>query len=140
MIGAFDMKKDSVKKTFVSGKALKAIIIGSIVGSAVSVFAIILASTIIVKLGMVPYEVIVPIVIAAIVIGAFIGGYITARINKTSGMAMGAVCATVMFVLCLGTGTASGGVLGITVLLRLLLMIVSGAVGGILGVNKRRRR
>ena len=134
------MKSESSKAGFDRKRAVRSLVTGTIIGTAVSFLVILLAVFFIIKSQAVPYQAIAPISIAAASVGSFCGGYISARLNKSLGMAAGTVCGGIMFVLLAGLGLITGGTAGLVTLLRLALMLLFGAAGGVLGVNKRRKR
>lgn len=135
------MKNDKSQSNGMIGKIMKAVVWGTIIGAAVCMIMLLLISFIFVKMQSVPEAAITPAALVIVCIGAFVGGYFSARIKKNMGMAVGAITAIVMFVILLLIGTACfGDNLGIVSLLRMAVMLISGAIGGILGVNKRKRR
>ena len=135
------MKNDKSQSNGMIGKITKAVIWGTVIGAVVCMIILLLISFIFVKMQSVPEAAITPVAIVIVCIGAFVGGYFSARIKKNMGMAVGAITAMLMFVILLLIGTACfGDNLGIVSLLRMAVMLISGAIGGILGVNKRKRR
>lgn len=134
------MKRDNTRTVIDRKRLIKAVVFGVTAGLAVSLLVLLITAAVIVKSGRVPYPALVPAAIAAACIGAFSGGYTTARINRSFGLATGAFCGVIMYPVLLALGAAFGGSFDPLSLLRLLLMTVSGAVGGVLGVNKRRKR
>lgn len=76
----------------------------------------------------------------AAAIGAFVGGFVAARIAKTRGILFGALCGLILYLLVMASGFAVlRDIRGTYAVVKLALMVVSAAVGGILGVNFRRR-
>ena len=82
-----------------------------------------------------------PITIAITVITGFVAGFVCARITRKNGLLLGAICAVILFavlwllsLLFLKEGT---GLLGI---IKCILLLVSGCLGGVMGVNKKERR
>lgn len=68
--------------------------------------------------------------------GGFCGGYICGRYRRRRGLAEGIICGLVMFaVLSLLGITIGEGLIGIK---KLLLLTLSGAAGGVSGVNSKR--
>ncbi len=134
------MKSESSRAGFDRKRIVRSLVTGTIIGTAVSFLIILLAVFFIIKMQSMPYDALAPISIAAASVGSFCGGYISARANKSLGMVIGAVCGGIMFVLLAGTGLIMGGTAGLVTLLRLALMLLFGAAGGVLGVNKRKRR
>ncbi|MBQ5563517.1 MAG: TIGR04086 family membrane protein [Clostridia bacterium] len=121
-------------------KIIRSEIFGIISGICLTLIFTAFSAAVMVKMQKVMYSAIAPFAIASICIGAFVGGYVTARINKNMGMAVGAICGLAVFLIFLGTGAVFGSELGIVSLIRCIASVISGALGGILGVNKRKRR
>ena len=121
-------------------KIVKSEICGIIVGIILTLIFTLFGTAVMVKMQKVIYYMTMPFAVAALCIGALGGGYITARINKSMGMASGAVCGLAVFGIFWAVGAVMGSQLGIVTLVRGLAAIISGALGGVLGVNKRRKR
>ncbi len=132
------MKKDASVK--IMPKKAKGVLWGTIVGIVLSVLLTAVMSFAFVKMETVPSSAAVPCAMAALGIGAFMGGYVSARITKSTGMLVGAGCGFFVFVVLLGLCCAVGSEIGIDTIFRLLLSVLSGALGGVLGVNKKKRR
>ena len=72
-------------------------------------------------------------------IGSFIGSYIAVRISKINGMLYGMACGFVLFViLFIGSLIIAREPLTMMVAIKAILLILVGAIGGIIGVNKKR--
>lgn len=88
----------------------------------------------------IPQAAVTPMAVAAAAIGAFVGGFVAARIAKTRGILFGALCGLILYLLVMASGFAVlRDIRGTYAVVKLALMVVSAAVGGILGVNFRRR-
>lgn len=68
--------------------------------------------------------------------GGFCGGYICGRYRRRNGLAEGLICGLVMYGALSLLGIASGG--GLIGIKKLLLLSLSGAAGGVSGVNSKR--
>lgn len=134
------MKRENVRSELSPRKTIKAVLVGACVGLAAAAVLLLLTAVVIVKSGHVPYAAIVPAAIAVVCAGAFLGGYTAARIRKSKGLLLGAVGGVVLFLIFWAAGAAAGGISGVSTLLRLLLMTAAGAFGGVLGVNRRKKR
>ena len=134
------MKKDNTRCGNQTKKAVISVFTGAVSGIAVSMLIILVSVVIMVKTQSMVYTAVVPITVAAVLAGSFVGGYVSARLNRSLGLLIGAVCGAVIFLAFLGIGSMSGGSVSMVTLLRLGLDILSGAVGGVIGVNKKRRR
>ena len=130
------MKKDNTRCGNQTKKAVISVFTGAVSGIAVSMLIILVSVVIMVKTQSMVYAAVVPITVAAVLAGSFVGGYV----SESLGLLIGAVCGAVIFLAFLGIGSMSGGSVSMVTLLRLGLDILSGAVGGVIGVNKKRRR
>ena len=135
------MKNDKSRNSGSAVKAIKAVAVGTFVGSGICMLVLLIIAFMLVKIQKFPEALVVPAAIFTACVGAFFGGYFSARIKKNAGLAMGAVCALAIFVVLLLIGSAFvGDIFSTLSLLRLSAMLISGAIGGVLGVNKRIRR
>lgn len=135
------MKNDKSQNDGLFAKMAKAVISGTIIGAIMCMLMLIIVSFVFVKIQSVPETAVVPAAIFIACAGAFVGGYFAARIRKSTGMAVGAISALLMFIILLLVGMLfMGDNFGVVSFLRMVLMLLSGAIGGVLGVNKRKRR
>lgn len=122
-------------------KAVKAILSGTIMGTFFSILTLVISSFLFVKSQNISATVITPLTMFTIALGAFIGGYITARIIKSNGLFWGMIAGFVMFSVVFIAGLMiSNGEISTLVLVKLTLMLLMGAIGGIAGVNKKSKR
>ena len=134
------MKKENVKRGADSRRMLRAVLTGTAAGSALTFVLVLLAAWLVVKMQTVPYGAIVPVVLAAELMGAALGGWLCGRISRRYGLALGALCGFCMLVVFLLSGMSAGGTISAVTLLRLSIAVTAGAIGGVFGVNRRRRR
>ncbi len=122
-------------------KAVKAILSGTIMGTFFSILTLVMSSFLFVKSQNISATVITPLTMFAIALSAFISGYITARIIKSNGLFWGMIAGFVMFSVVFIAGLMiSNGEISTLVLVKLTLMLLMGAIGGIAGVNKKSKR
>ena len=77
---------------------------------------------------------------AALVIGAFAAGFLTARLLRKKGLLAGAVSGVWMFMLCCVVGAIAGAEFsGGAILFRMIIAVAAAAIGGVVGVNIKRR-
>ena len=134
------MAKKSTRNKNNTENFVKSIIIGSFLGIILCIALLFLSAFVLTKSSNIPHLAVSPLVMMIAGCGAFAGGYIGARILKQNGMLCGMVCGFVMFVILFIAGLVTvRESLSLTTLIRLLLMLLTGAVGGILGVNKRKK-
>lgn len=77
----------------------------------------------------------------SIAVGTFLGGYFAAKKLAKNGLIIGALCGFAMFLLFTIIGIAAFGTApSASTLIRLLIFVTSGAIGGILGVGNADKR
>lgn len=78
---------------------------------------------------------------AALCVGAYAGGFISAKRRRKNGLFMGVLCGLFMFFVILIISTFFVQTIsGFSPSLKLILTLVFGAVGGIVGVNSKNSR
>ncbi len=118
---------------------LRPVLVGVAVGLIVCVGALMLMALIVQSVD-VPRAAILPLAIVAAAIGAFLAGLTVAAVAKQKGLLLGAVCGLVLWLLILLAGVARyTGVSGEGAALKLAVLLLCGSVGGVLGVNMRKR-
>ena len=133
------MKSTHKEETPFWGRMEKPVLIGVAVG-AVGCLVLLLVFAAILAAQDIPQAAVTPMAVAAAAIGAFVGGFVAARIAKTRGILFGALCGLILYLLVMASGFAVlRDIRGTYAVVKLALMVVSAAVGGILGVNFRRR-
>lgn len=118
--------------------ALRSIVIGSVAGAALCAALLGACALAFVSAGNIPQNTISPMVIALSVLSSFVAGFISAKISHKRGLVLGALSGLLLFVLFLVSGLiASREAISVTVIMRMLVMILSGAIGGLLAVSKK---
>ena len=121
-------------------RTIKSVMTGVFCGISICVLFLIFMAFLITKSNNFPHTIIPPLMIIIAGIGAFAGGYISARISSEKGMMCGMICAFLMFILLFIAGLISvREAITMMTVIRLLAMLLTGAIGGIIGVNKRKR-
>ncbi len=114
------------------------------VGTGIGVVActvILLIAAAIMTTGVLPTSAITPVALAAATIGSFFGGFAAARASRERGLLYGAGVGLLLFLLITIVGIAVLQELrGTMTLLKAALTIGCGALGGVLGVNVKKRR
>lgn len=88
----------------------------------------------------VPLRFIDPIMVTAVSVSCFAGGWLAARMARERGMLIGLACSGALFLLLLLCGLPlTGGRFTTLLPVKLFGMLLGGAVGGVLGVNRRVR-
>ncbi|MEG0899718.1 MAG: TIGR04086 family membrane protein [Oscillospiraceae bacterium] len=116
----------------------KIIMFSSIIGLIVIYFGFMI-SHIIMKTAGIPLRAVEPIVIVIGVLGAFVSGYLASSILKKNGMFAGAVCGVVIFIIMTISNLAVGNKISMLILIKFIAIILAAIIGGIMGVNKRKK-
>lgn len=117
-----------------------ALFFGVLVGLAVLMLALAAFSAICLAAGISGGAAVNALPLVAACTGAFCGGFVCALSADSRGMLWGALCAAVIFLLILAPAAVSGGTIGAMCLLRMSVMLISGALGGVIGINSTIRR
>jgi len=88
----------------------------------------------------IPLEIVNPFSAFLIAAASLCSGYLAAKKIKQRGMAVGATCGTVIFLLVSLISLMNSFEIGILALIKFGVSVLSGAIGGILGVNTKRKR
>lgn len=105
------------------------------------ILLIVLVFSYIITIIDVPEAVVSVITAAALCIGAYVGGFVCAKKNRKNGLLMGLVSGGIIFIVLFllsvffakSTEGLSGGA-------KLFMVLLCGAVGGIVGVNSKKNR
>nr|WP_319488108.1 TIGR04086 family membrane protein [uncultured Caproiciproducens sp.] len=118
--------------------ALRSIVIGSVAGAVLCATLLGAFALAFVSAGHIPQNLISPMMLALSVLSAFTAGFATAKISRKRGLAYGALSGLLLFVLFLVSGLiASNEAISFTAGIRMIVMIISGAIGGLLAVSKK---
>ena len=135
------MRKTKVKSSKNSLFLLKALSFGLISGILVCMLFLILFASVFVKLESIPQNLVRFLALFAASLGAFTAGYIALRIYKEKGLYFGAICGNLVFLIFTISGLfVKGESLSSFTFIKLLLLTFFGALGGVLGTNKKSRR
>lgn len=118
--------------------ALRSIVIGCVVGAALCAALLGVFALAFVSAGHIPQDFVTPLVIGISVISAFFAGLVTAKISKKRGLIYGMLSGLLLFLLFLVAGlAASHEPLSLEAGIRMIVMILAGAIGGFLGVSRK---
>lgn len=87
-----------------------------------------------------PLKVAEPIIIITSVISAFVGGFSAAKQAGKNGLLLGFLTGVMIFVLLLISNLSYGNKLGALAAIKFLLITTASSIGGIVGVNKGKRK
>lgn len=133
-------QKVQVTENAGAGRILRPIAVSVVLGAVVSV-AILLLFSLVVSSGSIPQSAIDPMAILAVGAGAFSAGMFCAKIVGRGGLSRGFLCGALFSVILLICSLAvPDNGLGAGAVLKTALMMISAMLGGVVGVNMRRRK
>ena len=113
--------------------AVRAVVIGAVCGAVLCAGLLALFAFGFVKASYIPQFAINPIIIAVSAFSAF-----AAKVSKKNGLLFGAISGLLLFILFLLAGViVFHGAPVLTTLTRLAVMVLAGAIGGLLSVSKK---
>lgn len=127
--------KSRGEDTVMVKRFLRPVCIGAFVGAIGCLLVLLLMAAVLAAVD-VPKAAITPLAVAAAAFGALIGGIVAAKMAREKGLLLGAACGLVLFLIVLVAGFAVlKEIRGSYVVIKLLVLVGCGAVGGVLGVN-----
>lgn len=118
-------------------KSVRGIIIGGLCSVAACAALYLITAFILTKAGFIPLGLISTLTTVLSGISSFLGGIIAGRIVKKSGMFMGAAAGfTLLLIQLICSLVAEGLNPSVLLIIKSAVLIISGAIGGIVGVNK----
>ena len=125
---------------FKSPAMLKPVLIGNLCGGGVC-FAALLLLAVLLTVRDFPAAAAGALATIAAGLGAFAAGFIAAKLYKKQGMAVGATSGLLLYaVVLIASMIAGDGPFTAMTLIRLAIMALASAIGGIWGVNVRAKR
>lgn len=119
---------------------LKSLILGVVSSVAIIVVLLCIITVILLTASLLPYEYLSYIMLVADAVGALVGGYVAARINKSQGLLLGLLNGFILFVILLISGfCVSSDTLTVITLLKAVVIVIFSAIGGIKGVNTKEK-
>lgn len=126
------------EQTSIAARIIRPIVGGFVVGVVLCLVLLLIAATVMATF-QVPQAAVTPIAIAILAVAAFGGGFTASCIARERGLLYGACCGLLLFLVVLVAGLgieqAASGALPA---LKLALALGCGAIGGIVGVNRKR--
>jgi len=117
---------------------LRPLLIGLCIGVVACTLLLLLAALLFRSVD-VPPDAAAPVAVSAAAISAFLSGLIAARVAGSRGLLTGGACGLLLFLVLLLLGLARGGVDSGYAVVKLAALTLAGAIGGVLGVNRKRR-
>ena len=134
------MKSHKEDSSAMVKRFLRPVIIGAVVGALCCTLLLAVMAAIVASQDI-PKAAVTPMAIVAAAAGAFFGGFAAARIAKEKGLLIGGTCGLLLFILVALAGFAFlKEIRGAYILVKLAVMLVLSALGGVIGVNLRKRR
>lgn len=125
--------KSNLKNNYIY---IKGILLGIIACTGVIMLLLTISAFVLAQTGNIPLD-IVNIIVAVIEgLGVFCGSFIALKVIKTKGIIWGAVLGLILFTIIFIAGLiSSSATIGIFTLIKLIVAIICGAIGGITSVN-----
>lgn len=121
-------------------KWLRPVLIGTVAG-VLCCLAVLLMFALLMAARDVPQSAVTPMAVTAAAVGAFFGGFISARAAGSRGLAYGAATGALIFLLIVIAGFSFlQDIRGWYAVIKLLVIVISASLGGVYGVNIRRRK
>ena len=128
------------KRKFKINNSLKSIIIGTLSGVFTISLLLLLTSMILTHTLSIPDAVLSTLSMLLASFGTFIGAYISVRIMKSNGLLWGILNGLILFLIVFILGVINHTDLpSIASAIKCMAMVLSGAIGGIISVNKRKK-
>ena len=119
-------------------KYIKPVAISCFWGTIVAVGFLLLFAFIL-TLRDIPLVLINPLAVLAVALGSFTAGFCCAKLIGQKGMWWGCVCGAILFCLLFLTSLAYSGDIGLMALTKLIIVLACSMIGGVIGVNSRKR-
>ena len=112
----------------------------SVAAGVIVTFLILSAFAALMSVRDLPHSAVVPMSIFGVAAGTILAGYCCASILRERGLLWGLSCGAVIFLLALFCELMLlGQPVGVLALYKFIIYAASGMIGGVLGVNKKRR-
>lgn len=126
-----------------SQKLIKKIAVSAAIGTGIGMFStsvLIFLMAAAITLADVPAMLISPITVIFLAFGSLCGGFASAKLSGEKGLLCGCLSGILFFVFLwiFGTFFEEPG-FGVSAIIKLMMIIISGSFGGILGVNYKRK-
>lgn len=123
----------------VAARIVRPMAIGGAIGVLSCVVLLLLAATVMASCQL-PQSVIAPLAVVILAISTLLSGFTASRITRERGLLYGVGCGLLLFLITALAGLGvDGTVQGTMLFLKLAASLGCGAIGGIIGVNIKRR-
>jgi putative membrane protein (TIGR04086 family) len=139
--GGFFMRQSGASGQKTVLFTIRAVVIGSVVGALVCALLLACLAFAFVSAESIPHNFLSAFILAVIIISSFVAGIVTVKITKQRGLLCGSAAGLLLFLIFFIAGVAaSQGHTSAEVFMRLIMMLLSGGIGGLLAVNGKSRR
>ena len=122
------------------GRIAKAVLIGVLSSFVLAVLLTCLFSVMLHMMSGIPYDVIDYVMVAIEGFSVLIGAYIACVIVKSKGLIIGALCGAISLLIVFAVGMSmSKNNIGLLTIIRSIVMLLCGVIGGIMGVNRKEK-
>lgn len=122
------------------GRIAKAVLIGVLSSVVLAVLLTCLFSVMLNMMSGIPYDVIDYVMVAIEGFSVLIGAYIACVIVKSKGLIIGALCGAISLLIVFAVGMSmSKNNIGLLTIIRSIVMLLCGVIGGIMGVNRKEK-
>lgn len=122
------------------GRIAKAVLIGVLSSVVLAVLLTCLFSVMLHMMSGIPYDVIDYVMVAIEGFSVLIGAYIACVIVKSKGLIIGALCGAISLLILFAVGMSmSKNNIGLLTIIRSIVMLLCGVIGGIMGVNRKEK-
>lgn len=122
-------------------QAIRAVVFGTVGGAAICAVLLGVFSLAFVSSENIPQAFLSPFIIGVSVLSSFFSGFVAAKISRKRGLAYGAISAFLLFLLFLICGlTAASEAISPSSVTKMISMVIAGSLGGLLAVNKSRKK
>ncbi len=104
------------------------------------IFAMILIISVVLLVFNLSKAVIMIAVVVTLFAASYTGGYVSTQICRHGGLVQGLLCGAVLCVIILPASVVSNGYLSGYCILRLIVCVLGGAIGGIKGINTKKTK
>lgn len=119
---------------------IKGILFGIISASVTIIILLLISAFALTQAGNIPAKQLNIIMLCIDGVGIFFGSYLSLRVIKAKGLMWGCINGLIIFFVIFIAGLMSStDTIGINTLLKLIISVVCGGLGGIIGVNKRNK-
>ena len=133
------MKKSRETSDSTFAKCLKYLVIGCIAGLFLCAALLAICAFVFVLVKTIPTQAIQAVSIGISALSAMFAGFLSAKLCHSKGLIMGLFSGLILFACVLISAFSTGGnVFTVSTAMRFLLMMIGGAFGGVLAVNKRK--